>query len=264
MNAEFSAYLLAFTTGWSPWVVLAVARPFGFTILFMPFYWAHAGNGMIRMAFAVSLALPALGFSTAVPDMAMLEAPYLLLLVKETVIGMVLGLLASAPLAIAVGAGGIIDMYRGATDGGADPSGGQSTVVANMLAVTSLWIFANIGGLWTCAAIIYSSYAVWPVTATLPPFAAGFDAALAVLEHIMLGAVLLSAPMLLIMFVSDVAFLASSKFGKNINVTFMSFSSKALIAAIALPFFMFVALRAFRTHYEWLDNVVPLARKVFE
>ncbi len=264
MSAELSAYLLAFTTGWSPWVVLAVARPFGFTILFMPFYWGHAANGMIRMAFAVTLALPALGFSTAVPDMAMLDAPYLLLLVKEAAIGMLLGLLASAPLAIAVGAGGIIDMYRGANQGGADPSGGQSTVITDLLAVASLWIFANVGGLWTCAAIIYSSYAVWPVTATLPPFAAGFDAALAVLEHIVLGAVLLSAPMLLIMFVSDVAFLASSKFGKNINVTFMSFSSKALIAAIALPFFMFVALRAFRTHYEWLDNVLPLARKVFE
>jgi type III secretory pathway component EscT len=264
MPAELSAYLLAFTTGWSPWVVLAVARPFGFTILFMPFYWGHAANGMIRMAFAVGLALPALGFSTAAPDIAMLDAPFLVLMVKETAIGMLLGFLASAPLAIAVGAGGIIDMYRGSNLGGADPSGGQSTVVTDLMAVTSLWIFANAGGLWTCSAIIYSSYALWPVTAALPPLAAGAAAALAVIEHIMLGAVLLAAPMLLIMFVSDIAFLASSKFGKNIIVTFMAFSSKALIAAIALPFFMFVALRAFRTHHEWLENVLPLARKVFE
>lgn len=264
MQAQLSAYLLDFVTGWSPFVVLAAARPFGFTILFAAFYWGHAGNGMIRMAFALTLALPALDLGGPMPTVADLPAPVPLLIVKEIAIGALLGFLASVPLAIAVGAGGAIDTYRGDSMGAADPSGGQSTAITDLLAITSLWVFANVGGFWICAAIIYSSCEVWPVNASLPPLDAGMDAILGVIMHIVKGSLLLAAPMLIIMFISDVAFLASARFGKNINVTFLSFAAKALVAAIALPFFMFVALRAFRSQYEWLDNVIPVARRVFE
>jgi type III secretion protein T len=264
MPIELSAYLLDLVMGWTPFVALAVARPFGFTILFIAFYWGHVANGVIRMAFALTLALPALGLGGDMPDLSDLPAPILVLIVKEMAIGALLGLVASAPLAIAVGAGGIINVYRGDSMGPPDPSGGQSTAITDLMAVASLWVFANVGGFWTSAAIIYSSYAVWPVTASLPPLDPGLDAVLGLLEHIVAGSLLLAAPLLLIMFVSDIAFLVSSKFGKNINVTFLSVSAKALVVAIALPFFMFVALRAFRSQYEWLDTVVPMAGKVFE
>jgi type III secretion protein T len=263
MPPEVTLFLLKLVNDWAPWVALAVARPFGFTILFSAFQWGHAGTGMIHMAFAVVLALPAIGLAGGPPSTEALEMPYLLALGKEVAIGALLGFLASVPLSIAIGAGGIIDIYRGANQGEPDPSGGQSTVFASLFAVTSLWIFANIGGFWTCAAIIYSSYTVWPVNAALPPFDPGADAALMALEHILTGALMLAAPILLIMFISDVAHLVSSKFGKNINVTYMSFSSKTLLAALALPLFMLVATRALRDDYNWLNDVVPLAQKVF-
>jgi type III secretion protein T len=244
--------------------VLAVARPFGFTMFFTPFQWGQAGTGVVRMAIAVALAMPALGFDASAPAPDTLQYPFMAMLAKEVAVGALLGFTASAPLSMAIGAGGIIDYYRGAAMGDADPSGGQSTPTANLLAIASLWTFANVGGFWACASIIYSSYGVWSVIDPLPAFDPGAEAVLTVISEIIKGAVLLAAPLVFIMFISDLAHLVSAKFGKNINVTAMAFSSKALIAILVLPPFMLIAARSMRDDYDWLSTVVSIAGKVFQ
>ncbi|PHP66489.1 hypothetical protein CSC94_14520 [Zhengella mangrovi] len=263
MNQDFVSLLLDLASQWAPWVALAVARPFGFTLMFAVFYWGHLTTGAIRMAYATALALPALSFDPAAPDLAALAMPYPVALVKELALGALLGFVASAPLLVAVVAGGILDTYRGATQGSPDPSGGQAPPVATLLAVASLWLFANTGGFWVTAAMIYSSYDVWPVNAVLPAPVGGAAAVAAVVGHVVSGGLLLAAPPLLLLMASDIAHLVSSKFGKSINVTQMAFSSKALFMVIILPFFMLVAVQALRDDYKWLGTVVPMARKVF-
>lgn len=161
-----------------------------------------------------------------------------------------LAFFASIPLAIAVGAGGFIDYYRGSFNGISDPAGGQITPVATLLAISSLWIFANLGGFWIISAMIYSSYEIWPVQSEFPVFDAGMDAFLQMIEALAKGALILAGPVVSLLFISDIAHLISTKFGKQINVSHLAFSSKNLLLALLLPLFMIVAVRAIKNDFD--------------
>ena len=246
-----------------PWVVLAIARPFGFTMLFAVFAWAKLDSAILRMAFALAVSLPLLANGEPSYGVEELELPFLITLVKEIMIGAILGLIASIPLAIAMAGGGILDIYRGALDAGGDPSGGAGSVYGTVFAVATLWLFANIGGFQIITAAIYSSYDVWQVNAPLPTFKLGADALLQILEKILLGAIVLAGPLLIIMFFSDIIHLVSAKFGKQINITHLAFSSKNLIAAMLLPLFLLVAVRLFKEELTFLYDIIGFAEAIF-
>jgi len=247
-----------------PWVVLAFARPFGFTLLFAVFAWAKLSSGILRAAFALGISIPLLTNSIPSYGIEGLALPYLGTLIKEIFIGSILGLASSIPLAIAVSGGGIIDFYRGSFQGGPDPSGGIATPYANLFAVVSIWLFASMGGFMIITQTIYSSYEIWSVRAALPQFNVGADVLLTVMEKILLGGLVLSGPLLIIMFFSDIVHLISSKFGKKINVTHMAFSTKNLLAAAILPLFLVTAIRLFKSELEFLYSVNGFVQGIFQ
>ena len=72
----------------------------------------------------------------------------------------------------------------------------------------------------------------------------------------MLNALVLAGPLLIIMFMSDIIHLIGAKFGKNIDVGHLTFSTKNLIAIMVLPLFLVVSIRLFKGHMEFL-HVVP-------
>jgi len=246
-----------------PWIILAICRPFGFTMLFAVFAWAKLDSAVLRMAFAVGISFPLLANGVPSYGPEELVIPFFLVLVKEIALGAVLGLIASIPLAIAMAGGGIVDVYRGALDGGADPSGGAGSTYGTVFAVIALWLFANIGGFQIVTDAIYSSYAVWPVNSAMPEFKPGADVLLQVLEKILLGAIVLAGPLLVIMFFSDIIHLISAKFGKQINVTHLAFSSKNLLAAMVLPLFLLVSIRLFKDEWAFLPSIVDFAQGIF-
>lgn len=262
MPQEVAEQLIDLVSYWSPWFALAVARPLGFAMLFAVFAWGNLNQGMIRMAFAMVLALPALSASFGESTLPVLELPIAVALVKEIMIGALLGFIASLPLAIATSAGSIVDFYRGAMMGQPDPAGGEVMPVATLFAVIAIWTFANLGGFWVCASILYSSYNVWPVQSGFPVFTANSGAVMDLIEHLLLGALVLAGPLLLLMFLSDLAHLVSSKFGKQINVTYMAFSSKNILMIVVLPFFMVLAVRAIQDDFGLLNQTLDLLRMI--
>lgn len=254
-NGEiFNAFLDIFAE-YTPWVVLAMCRPFGFTLLFAAFAWANLGTGILRMAFALAITFPLLASGIPSADIE-LEMNFFALVIKEIMIGGLIGFASSVPLAIALAGGGIIDLYRGAALGSPDPSGGETTPYGNLFAVISLWLFASIGGFQIITASIYKSYEIWAVNATFPTFAPGADVLLEILEKILLNAIVLAGPLLVIMFLSDIIHLIGAKFGKNIDVGHLTFSTKNLIAIMVLPLFVVISIRLFKSHLEFLA-IVP-------
>lgn len=256
----FNAFLDVFRE-YTPWVVLAVARPFGFTLLFAAFAWANLGTGILRMAFAIGITLPLLSNGIPSADIQ-LEMNFLSVLLKEIMIGAILGFVSSVPLAIAIAGGGIVDLYRGAAIGGPDPSGGETTPYGTLFAVMSLWLFASIGGFQIITATIYASYDIWAVNATFPTFDPGADALLEILEKILLSALVLAGPLLIIMFMSDIIHLIGAKFGKNIDVAHLSFSTKNILAMLVLPLFIVVSIRLFKGHLEFLTQVPEFVQSI--
>lgn len=260
----FGNVLLDIISLHAEWVVLAVARPFGFTLLFYPFAWGKVNAGIIRMGFAMAIAMPSIGSIPPSSSVHDLDWPYLALLVKEIFLGGLIGLFASIPLASAVAAGGIIDMYRGAMAGGPDPGGGEMPPIGNLLAIISLWVFAALGGFWIVVQILYTSYTIWPAVEPLPRILASTGALFDFAGKVTLSALVLAGPMLAILFFSDIIHLVSTKFGKQINVSHMAFSSKNILMIIILPVFLFYAYQSMRSGFGDLGQSLGLVRKVFE
>lgn len=239
---------------YTPWVILAVARPFGFTLLFAVFAWAKLSTGLMRMVFALGITLPLLAGGVPSAEIQ-LEMGFFALLIKEMLIGSILGFASSVPLAIALAGGGIIDIYRGAFLGAGDPAGGETTPYGNLFAVITLWLFASIGGFQIITSTIYTSYSIWPVNATFPTFDPGADALLLILEKILLGSIVLAGPILVIMFLSDMIHLIGAKFGKNIDVGHLTFSTKNMVSVMVLPLFLVISIRLFKSNLEFLAGV---------
>ena len=261
---DFAPALIDFVAQQAPWAALAVARPFGLTIIFYAFAWGHLNSGMIRMAFALAIAAPSIGSGLPIGSVEALPTAFPVLLVKEVFLGGLIGLIASAPLAIALGAGGIIDIYRGSSSGTPDPAGGDATPVATLLTVISLWIFASVGGFWIVARMIYQSYTLWPAPDPLPAFSPDLTALWAFAGGIALSALVLAGPVLALLFFSDVVHLVSVKFGKQINVSQMAFTSKNLLMAAVLPVFLLYAFRTLKGHEATLGNSLVIVRSLFQ
>ncbi|MEO0329675.1 MAG: flagellar biosynthetic protein FliR, partial [Pseudomonadota bacterium] len=131
-------------------------------------------------------------------------------------------------------------------------------------AVITLWLFASIGGFQIITATIYQSYELWPANSVFPQFDPGADALLAMVEKILLSALVLAGPLLVLMFFSDIIHLISAKFGKQINVTHLAFSTKNLLAAIVLPFFLVTSIRFFKSELEFLMEVNNVVGVIFK
>jgi len=193
----FNAFLDIFAE-YTPWVLLAMARPFGFTLLFAIFAWTQVGKGMLRMVFAIGITLPLL--ANGVPSSEIVfEMNFMALMLKELLIGAVLGFASSVPLAIAIAG---------------------------------------------------------------PSFVPGGDVLLEILEHIFLNAVVLAGPLLVIMFLSDIIHLIGAKFGKNIDVGHLTFSTKNLIAMMILPLFLVMSIRLFKDNLGFLATVPDLVQGI--
>lgn len=258
---EFFLAILDIFADYTPWVVLAIARPFGFTLLFAIFAWSQVGTGMLRMVFSIGIMLPILANGIPSSEIVM-EMNFIALLIKEILIGALLGFASSVPLAIALAGGGIIDIYRGAMMGASDPSGGEATSYGMIFAIITLWLFANIGGFQIVTNTIYQSYDIWAVNSKFPTFDPGADALLMVLENILLSAVVLAGPLLVIMFLSDIIHLIGAKFGKNIDVAHLTFSTKNLIAIMILPLFLVMSIRLFKDNLEYLFTVPEVVQNI--
>ncbi len=254
MNQELANNLLDMAANWLPWYAIAAARPAGFTLLFAMFAWGRLNSGMMRMAFAMALSLPVFVASINAGEFHRLAMPVIPTLIKEVFIGSLLGFFASLPFAIAVSGGAIIDFYRGSFQGNPDPNGGQMTAVTSLFALIALWLFAQMGGFWVVASIIYKSYELWPVHMTFPTFRPGSKAVMDMIEALALGALILAGPIILILFISDMVHLVSSKFGKQINVTHMAFSTKNLLLALLLPVFSLVVMRSIKADFPMLEQ----------
>ncbi len=245
-------------------ILLSIARPYGFTMTFIVFAWFRADTGMVRMGVAIALGVPI--FAYAGPQEYELinssEIPVLILLLKEILIGAIMGWLVSFPLLIASGAGGIIDTYSGGSQGTTDPTGGQVTPVAHLFMITTLGLFATVGGFWIVTDLLYESYATWPIYTALPDITAGIDIIFSMITSLVAAAFILAAPILAVMFFSDIIFLIAAKLGKKINVTFLAFTVKSTIVILLLPVFTYILVQADKKNFEQFSQVSVFLRSL--
>ncbi|HEU4459564.1 MAG TPA: type III secretion system export apparatus subunit SctT [Methylibium sp.] len=95
---------------------------------------------------------------------------YSLLILKEGLIGLLLGFAASTVFWVAEGVGSMIDNMAGFNNvQQSNPlSGQQSTPLGNLLSQLSICAFFMLGGLVALVGLVFETYAWWPVRQALP------------------------------------------------------------------------------------------------
>ena len=228
------------------WIVAAglAAVRFGAAFAICPALSDSMISGMARrcavLGFA-ALCIPMVldGMPPGVPYTPLLAA----IAVKEVLIGLAIGFFASLPFWIAENVGNVIDNQRGATMGEvySPLSGTQVSTMGIFFTQIVSTIFFVSGAVFLLLGAIYSSYAVWPVFGGFVSPAPGADGyILGTVDGMMRTTVVISAPIIIIMFLATLGLGFVNRTAPQLNVFFLSMPIKSALGigmlVIYLPF----------------------------
>lgn len=221
-------------------LMIAALRPVGLMFGFTAFYWGFGSSMVVRISVGLAIGLPmTLAATDQVIGVIVRKDLFemLVVLAKEVVLGLCIGLLASLPFFALKAGGEIIDSFRGETDSGhADPVGESISTLGTVFLLLGFSLFFSTGGLWQLGAILYRSYAIWPVFAPLPALAEGSGVLAADLLWQMLAlAVLVAAPLMLLLFATEGILILAARLAQKFNLGQNEFLAKNLLVVLILP-----------------------------
>lgn len=226
-----------------------------FTVL--PFTSRQILPGMLRMGVAVSMSLMVVPLVLPLAENTDLgPVTIFALILKEAIIGVFLGFLVAIFFWAIEAIGFFIDNQRGATMSSAmNPFTGVSTSPLGMLLNQSITVFFFVsGGFLLLMAGVYETYGLWPVDEFLPAFPS--EDGLYFLEKLdlmMFIGVVMAAPVILAMFLSELGLAMVSRFAPQLQVFFLAMPIKSAVAVLVLALYI-----PFLFNYLWPELVASL------
>ena len=234
---EFHRWILA--------AVLAMAR-IGGAFAICPALTESMIPGVARHAATLGFAVLAVPFIyTSMPPGEPSGWMFTILAAREALIGFLIGFFSAIPFWIAENVGNFIDNQRGATMGEVySPINGAqvSTTGIFFTQLVSTLFFVG-GAVFLFLGALYKSYAVWPVFTASLSFAS--DAPIQVLgalDGMLKTTVVISAPVIIIMFLATLGLGLVNRTAPQLNVFFLSMPVKSALGVamliVYLPFIM--------------------------
>lgn len=200
--------------------------------LIVPLLTSETVPALVRNSFFVSLALVAYPVvEAAAPITTTGNALWPLVVLKELFIGLLLGFLFGAVFWAISAAGDLIDTQVGANFANVtDPiQGHQTTLTGELLSQLAAWLFMASGAFLVFLDLIIGSYAIWPVSASLPSIRPGGEALfIDSFQYVMTAALLFAAPVVAVLSIIDFSMGLVNRFAQQLNVFQMSMPLKAL------------------------------------
>jgi type III secretion protein T len=181
----------------------------------------------------------------------------LILFMKEIFIGIIIGVTFGFPMLAVQAFGFLIDNQRGATvDTIMNPaSESETTTLGNLFDLFFSAFFFTAGLIYLYLNFFYASFLLWPIQTFLPTIDADFTRVLLKqLDLIFEFAILLAGPVVLIMFLSELALAFMNKFSPQLNVFVMAMSIKSGVALFVLTFYFPII------QYFLADEIVNIPR----
>lgn len=224
MFIEISESIIALTIG--------MARLYPCLFLIPAFSFREI-KGTLRYAIALALALlpmPGIRASIVGQDLGWLDLSGLIL--KESLIGLLLGLLLAMPFWMFESVGCLFDNQRGALIGGQiNPALGDNTSELGHMfkqIITLLLIIS--GGYASLTQVIWDSYAIWPASDWLPmPATDGWDQYRTLLASTFRYMVLYAAPLVGLLLLIEFAMATLSLYSPQLQVFTLSMPAKSLV-----------------------------------
>ncbi|MBD1554531.1 type III secretion system export apparatus subunit SctT [Pseudomonas typographi] len=209
---------------------LAMARLLPCMILVPAFCFKYL-KGPLRYAVVIVVALvPAPSISQALSRQENLIAVAGLLL-KEAVLGVLLGVLLYAPFWMFASVGALLDSQRGALSGGQlNPAlGPDATPLGELFQETLIMLVILSGGLSLITQVIWDSYLIWPPTAWVPVMTAdGLDLFLEQLNQTLQHMMLYAAPFIGLLLLIEAALAIIGLYAQQLNVSILAMPAKSM------------------------------------
>jgi type III secretion protein T len=198
---------------------------------------------LVRGGVVVAVMIPIVAFHLEKPPSIEPEAlPVLMLLLRESAVGVVIGLGYGAFVAGIQAVGEIIDHQTGLTfTQNLDPVNGNNVSVTSLFLQHVMFAVLMVSGfLLLVVDSLYLSFEVWPIGAVMPNFAAAIPLRM-VQESARLFslALLLAGPVVLVLFIVDAGASMLNRAAPQLNVFTLTLSMKSVIGifvlAAALP-----------------------------
>lgn len=209
----------------------------------LPMLAASMVPTLVRGGLALAVMVPVVATQLERPlvlDFA--AAPLLLLFLRESAVGVVIGLGYGAFCAGLQAVGEIIDHQTGLTfTQNIDPVHGNNVSITSLLLQQLLFAALMVSGFMLFVVdTLYLSFEVWPIGDVLPAFAAGVPLRLVSESSRLFSlALLLAGPVVLVLFVVDVGASMLNRAAPQLNVFTLTLSIKSLVGlgvlAAALP-----------------------------
>lgn len=214
------------------------------TALFMvvPFYATQFIQGVPRNATLISFSLilvPMVIPMMPAESLSIIELGGII--IKEVLIGVILGYLAGSVFWIAQNIGFLIDNQRGATMASVfDPLTGNDTSPFGLLFGRLMVAFFFVGGGFiSLLAVVYGSYEIWPIFSYIPNFKPHFALFfLQYADHIIRQTFVLAAPIVILVFLTEFGFGLINRFAPQLNVFFLSMPVKSAVGLFMLVIYL--------------------------
>jgi type III secretion protein T len=234
--------------------------------LIAPFFNTDMINGVTRNCIVLVFSL--ILFPVTLPfvrDNALSLGFIFATVVKEALLGALIGYLAGL-FFYAIGAvGHIIDYQRGAFFASMmDPATGeQSSPLGSFFTQTTIVLFFAGGGFLLFLSGMYESYRVWPIATYWPRFDPQFTQFfLARIDEMMALALLLVSPMLIALFLSELGLGLINRFAPQLNVFFLSMPIKSGVAMAILIVYLQFLLLFIKDNFVQRADIFTLLRQV--
>ncbi len=228
----------------------------------LPIFNSQIVPGMLRLAVGAGVGavvapmlMPAIGYAQDVS-----AAQLLLMLVKEAMVGFMLGYLIAIPFWAFEAIGFFIDNQRGASIAATlNPLTGNDSSPLGLLFNQAFIVFFFVsGGFILMLGILYDSFRQWPVFTFMPTLRPdSMPLLLGQLDRLVQIALLLSAPVIVAMFLSELGLALVSRFVPSLQVFFLAMPIKSALAILVLMLYMSTLFDYGLDYINALRGVVP-------
>lgn len=247
--------------GYVALVAVAMARPTTMIII-MPLFTRLGLTGLLRTGVAFALALPVVPhMSSNLSTVAAVGGGTLLaVILKESVLGLLLGLMFGIPFWAAQSAGDVIDTQRGASIAYmVDPTALQEvSITGTFLELCMLALFFAGGGPDLVIGAVYDSLLLWPILAPFPEFQPETGRLLlGILDKVLLIAVLIGGPIIIVLFVVEAAMALISRISPQLPMSDLSLPVKGIAVFAVLPVYVVFFMDQAKRTLGDLAGVLP-------
>ncbi len=217
-------------------VAVSSAR-FAFAFVFVPVFAKEVMPATVRNSIIVTFGMVALAMTPDFNVRELTAAAWALMLVKELVAGVIIGLFFGTILWAMTAAGEIIDNKVGATVAQVtDPlSGAQTSLTGILFGRFAQVIFVSMGGLTLLVGAVMNSYVIWPMgPASLVPNLSSIAQFEGEFGRMFTLAFIFSVPVLTMLFLIDLGMGFLNRFAQQFNVFSLSMPIKAVAATLII------------------------------